>query len=368
MNILVLNWRDIKNPASGGSEILTQELAKRLVKKGHSVTQFSSYFAGAKKNEIVEGVKILRKGKPDARHLFSSVHFEALRYYKSNEDKFDLVVDEVHGIPFFTPFYVRAKKIALICEVAGEIWDITFPFPFNYLGRMIERIYPKFYKSVKVVTISKSSKRELEHIGFSKNNISVISLGCNVPIVSNLNGKNSTPTLIFVSRLTKSKGIEDAIKSIKIVKEKFNDVKLNIVGRGELHYVKKLKNMVSVMGLEKNIEFLGFVSEKEKWSLLEKSHILLSPSSKEGWGLTVHEAGARGTPAVVYNVEGLRDVVINGGNGIICNKNNYGELAKETIKLLSSKKKYKKLQEGAVSERKRFSWDRTTDEFIKIIK
>jgi glycosyltransferase involved in cell wall biosynthesis len=100
---------------------------------------------------------------------------------------------------------------------------------------------------------------------------------------------------------------------------------------------------------------------------LENAQILLAPSSKEGWGLTVHEAGSRGTPVVGYNVEGLRDVIIDGRNGILCKKNNYKELAIKSVDILKDKKLYEKLQKGAVEERKKFTWERTVNDFIKVI-
>ena len=367
MNILILNWRDIKNPKSGGAEILTHELAKGLVNKGHKVTQFSAKFKGYDASEVIDGVKIIRDGRPDLRHLFSSVHFKAYKYYKSNKGIFDLIIDEVHGTPFFTPLYVKEKKIALICEVAGDIWDITFNFPFNYFGKLIESIYPKFYKGVKVVTISNSSKKQLHEIGFSEKNISVLSLGCDAPIVESFSNKAKTPTLIFVSRLTKSKGVEDAIRATYEIKKQINDIRLIIVGRGDKEYFNYLKKLTKSLRLGKNITFSGFVTEKEKWKLLENAQILLAPSSKEGWGLTVHEAGSRGTPVVGYNVEGLRDVIIDGKNGILCKKNNYKELAITSVDILKNKKLYNKLQKGSVEERKKFTWERTVNDFIKVI-
>src|SRR3989344_2724176 len=115
MKVLILNWRDIKNPQSGGAEILTHEIAKRLVKKGNSVTLFCSKYPGAKEREVLDGVEIIRQGYPDARLLLSSVHYKAFKFYRSKMmGKVDLVVDEIHGVPFFTPLYVKEKKIALI--------------------------------------------------------------------------------------------------------------------------------------------------------------------------------------------------------------------------------------------------------------
>jgi len=82
MNILVLNWRDIKNPLSGGAEILTHEIAKRIVASGNHVLLFSSDFPGASNKEIIDGVEIIRQGKADIRSFINSVHFKAFLFYQ----------------------------------------------------------------------------------------------------------------------------------------------------------------------------------------------------------------------------------------------------------------------------------------------
>src|ERR1035437_3814135 len=115
MNILILNWRDPKNPKSGGAEIVTLEHAKAWIAGGNAVTWFTSEFKGSKREETVEGVKIVRRGNILTVFLYAPI------FYLFLKQKFDLVVDEIHGIPFFTPLYVGKPKIAFIHEVAGEI-------------------------------------------------------------------------------------------------------------------------------------------------------------------------------------------------------------------------------------------------------
>lgn len=369
MNILILNWRDIKNPKAGGAEILTHELSKRLVKQGHSVTQFSSLFYGAKKNEVIEGVKIVRDGHPDLRRLFSSVHFKAIQYYRNGSfGKIDIVLDEVHGIPFFTPLYVKEKKVALICEYAGSLWDIAVAPPFNYLGKFVEKIYPFFYKNVSLITISKSSKKELEQKLFKRNHFSIITPGCSTPTVLNPLKKSKNLSLIFIARLAKSKGVENAIETLKLICEFYPDVVLHIVGRGEANYLSELRNLVKGKKLEKNVIFHGFVSEKEKIRLIDKCHFLIIASEKEGWGLTVHEANARGVPAISYNVDGIRDVLKININGVLTKKNNPGCLAKETLTVFQDKKLYNLMAKQSILERKKYTWEKTTQEFISHLK
>jgi hypothetical protein len=127
MHILILNWRDIKNPLAGGAEISTHEHAKRWVKAGHKVTLFSSSFTGGEAFEKIDGVKIIRRGS----HY--TVHLHAIFYYLiALREKVDLVVDEFHFIPFFTPLYFRGKKLAFIHETAKELWFENRMFPINY--------------------------------------------------------------------------------------------------------------------------------------------------------------------------------------------------------------------------------------------
>ncbi|MBU3966070.1 MAG: hypothetical protein KKG76_01655 [Euryarchaeota archaeon] len=78
MNILIYNWRDIKNPAAGGAEVVTHEIAKRLVLKGHKISLFTAAFPGCKKNEMIDGVDIIRSG---GRY---TVYLKAPQYYPNN--------------------------------------------------------------------------------------------------------------------------------------------------------------------------------------------------------------------------------------------------------------------------------------------
>ncbi|MCD6367558.1 MAG: glycosyltransferase, partial [Candidatus Aenigmarchaeota archaeon] len=96
MNILVFNWRDIKNPASGGAEVYTHQIFKRLVSRGHSVTLFTSSFPNAPSKEIIDDITVIRSGSK------YTVYSKAKKFYKNSKQKFDIVVDEINTIPFFT--------------------------------------------------------------------------------------------------------------------------------------------------------------------------------------------------------------------------------------------------------------------------
>src|SRR3990167_6977523 len=357
MRILVLNWRDIKNPIKGGAEVATHELAKRWTYYGNRVTQFSSYFPGARKNEIIDKIKIIREGNPDMRSLHNSVQFKAMLYYQKNKEKFDLVIDQMHGIPFFSPLYIRKKKVLFICEVAKDIWYESFGYALGLAGRLIEKVLlSSIYRNMPVLTISESTKKDLISVGTPVGNIKVIKLGfTRQPILEKKIKKEKELALIYLGRLTKSKGIEDAIYAFSKIKKIIPETTLWVVGNGTIEYEKYIKMLSEEVGI-RDVLFYGFIPEKEKFLLLCRAHMLIFPSIREGWGLTAIEANSVKTPVVAYNSPGLRDSIVHGKTGLLCKENNPSELANNVIDLFRNKKLYKKLQIGGYEWSKQFSW------------
>ena len=176
MQILILNWRDIKNTAGGGAEILTHEMAKRWVKSGHQVIQISANYPGGKKQQIVDGVKIIRLGK------WWSVHFLTIFYYFKNlRSKVDVIVDEVHWFPFFAGLYARKKTVLLACEVAQKNFYAFFPRSVAFVWAQLEKVYLFFYRGLPTLTISPSTRDELVKKGFKKERVTVLPMGLTVP-------------------------------------------------------------------------------------------------------------------------------------------------------------------------------------------
>lgn len=358
MNILVFNWRDIKNPESGGAEVLTHEMVKRWVTRGHSIVQFSSKFPEGKTDEVIDGVQIIRRGSASFRSLSIPVHVAAYRWYQQQaRGTFDVVVDEIHGIPYFTPFYVKEKIVALICEVAQEIWDVTFSFPLNVVGRFIERNYFRWYASIPFLTISPSTKRDLVTMGVNKQSITVLPMGLSVPKAIHEFPKENVPTLLFVARITKAKGIEDALEVVRSVKKHIPTIQLWVVGNGSDQYRSLLMHHLKAKGIDRSIIFFGFIDEKKKFELMRRAHILIVPSIREGWGLTVPESGYVGTPAIGYDVAGLVDVIKDDQTGILTAPHP-AAMAHAVEGLLSDRVLYRKLSLGVQRLAKTYSWDK----------
>ncbi len=362
MNILILNWRDFKNPASGGAEILTHEIAKRWVKNGHTVTLFSANYKGGKENEIIEGVQIIRKGRWWTVHVFA-IFYYFVKFRKTT----DVIIDEVHWFPFFSGVYAREKTVLLACEVAHRLFFALFPYPFAMIARGIEKIYLLTYRELPVLAISPSTKEDLIQEGINSLNITILPIGIKQSLYIKAYRKEKRPTVIFLGRVNKQKGIEDAIDAFVIVKKQFSEAVLWVVGLGKEDYLTQLKEKISNLGLRSSVKFFGFVSESEKYKLLSKAHVLVVPSIHEGWGLVVSEAGLVRTPAVVYNVSGLRDTVIDGKTGYVVDLG-YIALAEGLTKIFQSNMQHKKMQHAAQKRSKVFNWDTTARIALEVLK
>ena len=276
MNILIFNWRDSKNPKSGGAEIVTLEHAKAWVKKGNKVTWFTSTFKNCKETEKINDVNIVRRGS------FLTVFFHAPIFYLFSGQKFDIVIDEIHGLPFFTPIYVRKPKIAFIHEVAKEIWDYMYPFPLNKIGKFIEPLYFKLYYNSIFWTGAQSTVDELVSYGINKKNCLVILSPASNKVLSVLPRKEKNATFIFVSRVVKMKGIEEVIRAFFYILREVKNAKLWIVGDGDKNYVDELKNTMKSYSIAPKVKFFGRVNDSEKLNLMKRAHILLHASIKEG--------------------------------------------------------------------------------------
>ncbi len=367
MNILVFSWRDIKHPLAGGAEQVDHEHHKGWVNAGHSVTLFSSHSPGTKSMEKIDGVNVVRKGGQ-----ILGVHLNACLWYLfSKHEDFDLVVDEFHGWPFFTPFYIRKPKMAVIQELTKEVW-FKYPLPFylNYffgaIGYLLEPLFFLPYRNVMFMTGSKSTKEELKTVGIVEKKVTIVHHGVIIDGFTTRVSKEKKRTIIFLGALAKDKGIEDAITTFGIL-NKTGDYQFWVVGKGDVDYMKYLKIMARGVGLRKNVTFFGFVTLKKKFQLLQRAHLLINPSIREGWGLVNIEANVCGTPVIAYNSPGLTDSVKNEKSGIIVKANTPEKVASVIDSVMADREIYSRLKKGALSWSKRFSWDESRRESLKLI-
>jgi len=359
MNILIINFKDIKHPKAGGSELYFHEMAKVWIKEGHKVFWISGGWKKCKKKEIVDGVNIKRVGKRFSVYLL--VPFEYFRL----QEKIDLIIDVENGIPFFTPLFSKIKKVLHIHHIHKDIWFKEMKFPFSYIGCFLESVVmPRVYKNEKIITISDSSANEILKENYSSSYPKIVNPGINFNTYKKFN-KTKKPSILFLNRIMKYKGLLILLKAIKILQGKNKkDLDLWIAGYGD--DIERMKKYVKKNNL-KNVEFFGKISEEEKIGLMQKAWIFVNPSFKEGWGIVNIEANYFGTPVIGSDIGGIKDSIVDKKTGLLFEYGNERELAEKIESLLENEELRKELSKEAVKWAKKFSWERTAKEYLKAI-
>lgn len=177
-------------------------------------------------------------------------------------------------------------------------------------------------------------------------------------------GDLNHPSLFFIGRLVKQKGVHVLIKSLSIVQKSIENIHLYIAGSGPQY--KKLNILVEKLNLRDNVTFLGYIKGKEKISYYQSIDICVIPSSFESFSFVTLEAMAAGKPVVASNVGGIPYLVDDGETGFLFEPGNHQELAKKIIRLLESKKLCEEMGKLAKKKAELFSWSFITDETIKL--
>lgn len=344
----MLNWRDPRNPLAGGAERVSQRYLQALQQRGHHVEWFVNRFPGGAAREEVDGIAVTRGGGRGTSIL------AAMEWYRS-QPRFDLVIDQHHGIPWFAPWWCGTNCIAYIHEVLGPIWDSFFNWPWNVIGRRQERLTHELYARVPFWTPSDSTRRQLESAGVQS--VTVLPNGVDTVPLKELPTKPlaSPLRLITVSRLAPNKRVDHAVRLVAELTARRVSAELVIVGNGDCE--TDLRRLVTELGIPSAVRFAGRVSEPEKNRLLGGAHFLVHPSQREGWGLNVIEANAMGTPALVYPVAGLVDSTVAGVTGLIAKAESPRALADELEGLNRSPERYTELRVAAWQRSFEFQWD-----------
>jgi glycosyltransferase involved in cell wall biosynthesis len=352
--VLFVNWRDVEHPDAGGAETFTHEVARRWAGQGHDVTLLTSSFPGARASTEIDGVRVRRVGRlrTGSFHLLVQRELARLRGY-------DAIVESVNTIPFLTPLWGSRlpSTLAVFHQLAEDVWDSELPRPLAAVGRRVERALLAPYREVPVAAVSDSTRADLERLGFHK--VSVVPNGRDdPPDLQNLE-KAPTPTFLFVGRLATNKRPDHALRAFRAIREARADARLWVVGQGPMH-------AELARDLPDGAELLGRLERRELYERMAAAHCLLVPSVREGWGLVVIEANSVGTPAVGYDIPGIRDS-IRPDTGRLAAAGDPDTLAAEALALISDLDVYERTRHAAMEWAQSFSWDRTADELLELV-
>lgn len=338
--LLIFNRRDIRNPDSGGAEIYTHEIFKRLTDK-YRITHFSACFRGAAHRETIDGICYVRRGNEITTHIHGFLL--ALR----EKRKYELIIDQFNGIGFMT--FCFKNSVMLIHQLYGDFWNAKLG-AIGSVFKSLELILLRFYKDKSAVTVSESTKSDLIANGFNGRKIAIVQNG--LEQMDFPPKETFYPIVMYLGRLVKTKNPEQAIEAFFLAKQKVSELTMYVAGDGE-----ERQRLESKYKGREGIEFFGYVSKELKYELLRKASTLIIPSIREGWGQVVMEANMAGTPVVGYNVEGIRDSVRDGETGFLVPRGDIAGLANKIVLLSKDKSLLAKFSLAAMNHAKKFSWD-----------
>jgi glycosyltransferase involved in cell wall biosynthesis len=343
VRVLFVSWRDLAHPQAGGSEVLVDRLARGLMERGHEAAVLCGGPVAPRPYPVV-----------DAGGTYSQYLRAPLAYRRHFVDA-DLVVDVENGIPFFSPLWRRKPVLCLVHHVHEDQWSLRFPAPVAKLGWLLEkRLMPAVYANCLFLAVSESTRRSLSTIGIPDGRIRVMTEG--VDAVDAGVERSPTPLFAVLGRLVPHKRVDLVLRAWAKVQPVVGG-ELVVIGDGPER--ARLEELAGP-----TVTFAGHVSEDDKWRLLGRSWLLVHGAHHEGWGIAVVEAAASGTPALAFDVPGVRDAVVNGTTGVLVSTEI--ELAGAWVTLASDEAERHRLGAAARERATALSWDATVTQFLAI--
>ncbi len=347
----VLAWRDLVDIEAGGSELHAARVLSLWSEAGLEVTMRTSYAQGHPYTGTRDGYRVVRK-----HGRFMVFPTTVLSELLGSQGPRDAVVEIWNGVPFLTPLWAGRPRAAWIHHVHRDMWEMVLEPGLARAGKFFEhRLAPPLYRSTPVVTLSESSRNEIvEYLGLPDRNVSVVPPGIDGRF-SPAGERSPTPLVVAVGRLMPSKRFEDLVDAMVEVRHSLPDVRLVIVGDG--YERPSLEERISGHGAGSWIRLAGRVSDEELLDLYRRAWLVASASVAEGWGMTLTEAAACGTPAVATDIAGHRDSVAPDRSGLLTRGPR--EFVEAIRAVLTDADLRERLSAGALAHAAKLTWTAT---------
>lgn len=353
-HLLAVNFRDPAHPEAGGAELHLEQVLLDAVRRGWRVTWLASGFPGGAREGEHKGMRVLRRG---TWWNFNFIVPAVLRSEFAGPGAPDLIVEDVNKVPCFTPWFTRVPVAVIVPHLFGStVFREANPVIATYV-LALESLLPAAYARCRFVVISDSTRDDVVARGIERDRVAVVECGLDHtryrtdPAVA----KAERPTLTFVGRLRRYKGLDWVLRALPAVLARVPAMRLEVIGDGP--YGGALRDQVRRHGLSSAVEFLGFLPGTEKVKHLQSAWAVVQPSPKEGWGLTVVEASACGTAVVASDAPGLRDSVRRDETGLLVPYGDTPGLADALVRVLTDAPLRQRMAAAGVQWAGRFRWD-----------
>jgi glycosyltransferase involved in cell wall biosynthesis len=356
--IHLLAWRDLDDVEAGGSEVHAAEVAKLWAQAGIEVVLRTSYAQGHPPRARRDGYQVIRKA---GRYLVfprAAASEAAHRYGKR-----DALVEIWNGMPFFSPLWAAGPRVVFLHHVHADMWKMVLPPNLARLGDTVERrLAPALYRRSRMITLSESSKAEMLEIGFKDHLVEVVPPGVD-PRFSPGGTLSPTPLVVGVGRLVPVKQFDRLIRAVVAARRSAPDLELLLVGTGPGR--TELVELVDTLGAGDFVRFAGRVDDDELVRIYRSAWVVASASAREGWGMTLTEAAACGTPSVATRIPGHVDAIDDGRSGFLADDD--ADLARHLARIATDPGLRARLHEGALEFAGRFTWTNTATRILETL-
>jgi glycosyltransferase involved in cell wall biosynthesis len=360
--------------STGGIGRYTRNLIKELANID-SNNEYTIFITPSDEQEFDQEIDS-KKHKNFHKFVLSITHFtlnEQTRFLNIlNKENFDLV----HFANFNHPILYRKKFVTTI----HDLTILLFPAKGaqrSYFRRLaFEKVIKNaVYSSNKIISISNSTKRDLEnHLRVNPKKIEVVYEGIDEnyqPIKSQSKIEKfkakyniDKPYILFVSQWRPHKGLPELIKAFEILKEKyFLEHKLVLVGKSDNNFPEVI-SAVDNCKYSQDIIRPGFVVEEDLPYFYAASDVFVFPSHYEGFGLPPLEAMSSGVPVAASNISSMPEVL--GNAAVYFDPYNPSDIAKQIFSIVSNNKFKQQLIKDGVKQAKKYSWHKMAKETLAV--
>ena len=340
-------------------------IAARWAAAGIDVTFRTSAVSGAPQAITRDGYRVLRRG---GRYgVFPGAAWEGIRRsYRPG----DALVEIWNGMPFLSPVWYRGPRVVFLHHVHAEMWGMVLPPVLARVGNTVERhLAPRFYRSSRVMTLSESSRTEIvDMLGLPRGNVGIAPPGIDRRY-SPLGKRSSAPLVVAVGRLAPVKRFDLLLRTLAQAKVALPEMRAVIIGEGDER--PALEALRSELGADEWVQLPGRVSDDELVDWYRRAWIVASMSQREGWGMTLTEAAACGTPAVASAIPGHVDAVLQGESGLLVGRHArecaVGDFSQALVQVLTDDVLHGRLSKGALARAREFTWDATARQALEML-
>lgn len=343
----VLAWRDLDDDDAGGSEVHADEFMRRWADRGLEVLHRTSTAVGRPAAGRRHGYDVIRRGS-----RYSVFPRAVVAEIGRRMGRYDALVEIWNGVPWFSPIWCRRPHVTVLHHIHGPMWNQILPGPLAAAGRALEaRVAPPIYRRSATVTPSASTRDELIELGFRPDRVIAVPNGVD-PRFTPGGERTAEPSLLAVGRLAPVKRFDRVVMAAVEARRRHPGLRLTIVGDGPER--ARLEALVADVDGGEWIRLAGRVTDAELIAAYRRSWLVVSGSIAEGWGLSLTEGAACGTPAVATDIRGHRCSVIDGVSGRLVP----GEALGTTVgDLLADPVVLDELRSGARTWASGLSWD-----------